>query len=132
GIDGISKGRFAINLVSGWFLPELTRTGLPNLAHDDRYRYSQEWISVVRTLMRGDQIEHEGEFFKLHDLYLRPRPVRPAGPRIYVGGESPEGRGLAAATTDVFLMNGRPLAQLAAVLADVRSRPRPLPQALQF
>jgi alkanesulfonate monooxygenase len=132
GIDGISKGRFAINLVSGWFLPELTRTGLPNLGHDDRYRYSHEWISVVRTLMRGDQIEHKGEFFELHELYLRPRPIRPGGPRIYVGGESDQGRGLAAATTDVFLMNGRPLSQLATVLADVRSRPRLLTDPLQF
>jgi alkanesulfonate monooxygenase len=132
GIDGISKGRFAINLVSGWFLPELTRTGLANLEHDDRYRYSQEWVSVVRTLMRGDQIEHKGEFFELHELYLRPRPSRVSGPRIYVGGESAQGRGLAAATADVFLMNGRPLAQLSAVLADVSSRPRPLPHALQF
>jgi alkanesulfonate monooxygenase len=132
GIDEISNGRFAINLVSGWFLPELTRTGLPNLGHDDRYRYSQEWITIVRTLLGGDQIEHKGEFFELHELYLRPRAVRPGGPRIYVGGESPQGRALAAATTDVFLMNGRPLSQLPEVFAEVRALPRPLRPPLQF
>jgi alkanesulfonate monooxygenase len=132
GIDAISDGRFAINLVSGWFLPELTRTGLPNLAHDDRYRYSHEWISIVRTLMRGEPIEHKGEFFELHELFLRPGPVRPQGPRIYVGGESPQGRALAAANTDVFLMNGRPLDQLPPIITDVRARPRPLPAPLVF
>jgi alkanesulfonate monooxygenase len=132
GIDGISKGRFAINLVSGWFLPELTRTGLSRLEHDDRYRYSHEWITVVRTLMRGEAIEHKGEFFELHELYLRPKPARTGGPRIYVGGESTQGRDLAAATSDVFLMNGRPLGQLATVLEDVRARPRRLPEPLAF
>ena len=111
GIDEISNGRFAINLVSGWFLPELQRTGLPALEHDDRYRYSTEWISIVRKLMNGDQIEHKGEFFELHELYLRPRPMRPGGPRIYAGGESPPGRALAAGCADVFLINGRPLEQ---------------------
>ena len=86
GIDEISRGRFALNLVSGWFLPELQRTGLLALEHDDRYRYSTEWISIVRRLMSGDPIEHKGEFFELHELYLRPRPVRVEGPRIYAGG----------------------------------------------
>ena len=132
GVDEISNGRFAINLVSGWFLPELTRTGLPNLGHDDRYRYSHEWIAIVRALLSGDPIEHKGEFFELHELYLRPRPIRPGGPRIYVGGESPQGRALATATGDVFLMNGRPLSQLPEVYADVRALPRPLSHPVQF
>jgi alkanesulfonate monooxygenase len=58
--------------------------------------------------------------------------VRPQGPRIYVGGESPQGRALAAANTDVFLMNGRPLDQLPPIITDVRARPRPLPAPLVF
>jgi alkanesulfonate monooxygenase len=132
GIDAISEGRFALNLVSGWFLPELERTGLPVLGHDDRYRYSTEWISIVRRLFSGEAIEHKGEFFELHELYLRPRPVRQGGPRIYAGGESPPGRGLAAGGADVFLMNGRPLEQLPAVLADIAAQSRTLSQPLEF
>ena len=132
GIDEISNGRFAINLVSGWFLPELQRTGLPALEHDDRYRYSTEWISIVRKLMNGDQIEHKGEFFELHELYLRPRPMRPGGPRIYAGGESPPGRALAAGCADVFLINGRPLEQIPGVLAEVARVPRKIPTPLKF
>ena len=45
---------------------------------------------------------------------------------------SAQGRALAAANTDVFLMNGRPLDQLPAIIADVRARPRPLPAPLAF
>ena len=132
GIDAISKGRFALNLVSGWFLPELQRTGLPLLEHDDRYRYSAEWINIVRRLFSGEEIRHDGEFFKLRDLYLRPKPVAEGGPRIYVGGESGPGRRLAAATADVFLMNGRPLDQAIDVVSEVRYLPRPLEHELEF
>ncbi len=132
GIDAVSNGRFAINLVSGWFLPELHRTGLPALEHDDRYRYSTEWISVVRRLMNGEQIEHKGEFFELHELYLRPYPVRPGGPAIYAGGESRPGRALAAGSADIFLMNGRPLEQIPGVLAEVARLPRNLPEPVKF
>src|SRR5690606_19522488 len=37
GIDQISNGRFAINLVSGWFLPEMQQLGIPIRDHDARY-----------------------------------------------------------------------------------------------
>jgi alkanesulfonate monooxygenase len=130
GIDDVSQGRFALNLVSGWFLPELERTGLPRLEHDERYAYSAEWISVVRTLLRGERVEHDGEYFHLHDLWLRPRAVRT--PRIYIGGESDPGRALAADAADVFLMNGRPLDQTVEMIADVRRRARALSTPLRF
>lgn len=109
GIDAISRGRFAINVVSGWFLPELTRTGLPHLEHDERYAYSAEWIDVVRPLLEGELVDHDGRHLRVHDLQLRPGPVTGTRPHIYIGGESGPGRDLGARHADTFLMNGRPL-----------------------
>ena len=43
-------------------------------------------------------------------------------PPVYVGGESEPGRALAAETGDVFFINGRPLAETAAVIEDLRAR----------
>lgn len=131
GIDAIGEGRFAINLVSGWFLPELERTGLPRLDHDDRYRYSAEWISVVRTLLRGETVNHSGHYLNLRDLFLRPKAVG-LPPHIYIGGESAPGRSLAASQADTFLMNGRPLEQAVELIEEIRSRPRTLPTPPRF
>jgi hypothetical protein len=38
-IDHISNGRFALNLVMGWFTPEMEMFQGTQRAHDDRYRY---------------------------------------------------------------------------------------------
>ena len=56
GIDAISGGRFAINLVSAWFKPEMEKPGINFLSHDERYRYSDEWIRVVKTLWSGEKV----------------------------------------------------------------------------
>jgi alkanesulfonate monooxygenase len=50
GPDAISRGRFSINLISGWYMPEMEQAGLTSRAHDDRYRYSREWQYVVKAL----------------------------------------------------------------------------------
>ena len=124
GIDHISGGRFAINLVSAWFRPEMARLGIEMPAHDDRYRYSSEWLSIVKALWRAGPLTHHGRYFSTDGLDLHPRPVRPGGPTVYLGGESPPARTLAAERADVFFINGRPLDQTEALIGDLRRRPR--------
>ena len=46
-IDHISQGRFAVNLVSAWWLSEFEMLGAPVLAHDDRYARSEEFLEVI-------------------------------------------------------------------------------------
>ncbi|MBV9384800.1 MAG: LLM class flavin-dependent oxidoreductase [Chroococcidiopsidaceae cyanobacterium CP_BM_ER_R8_30] len=75
GIDAISQGRFAINLVSAWFKPEMEKSGIPFLPHDERYHYSEEWIQVVEALWSGTRVNFQGDYFQIRDLNLLPRPV---------------------------------------------------------
>ena len=124
GIDHISNGRFAINLISAWFRPEMAKLGIDMLTHDERYRYSGEWLDVVKALWSGAAITHRGTYFTIDDLELLPHPVRPGGPTIYFGGESEPARELAARSADVFFINGRPLAQTVELIDDLRRRPR--------
>lgn len=124
GIDDISGGRFAINLVSAWFRPEMGRLGIEMPAHDERYVYSAEWLDVVRRLLRGELVHHEGARFTIDGLQLRPKSVRPGGPLIYFGGESEPARQLASSAADVFFVNGRPLTETQELIADLRRRPR--------
>ena len=46
--DHLSGGRFAVNVVSGWFKGEFTALGEPWLEHDERYRRSEEFIRALR------------------------------------------------------------------------------------
>jgi len=119
-IIDISEGRLSVNLVTGWFLPELEGLGLDPLDHDDRYAYSREWLSVVTQLWAGKhvQIGDRGG----HPALIRPAPTDP--PPLYVGGESEPARALAADHADVFFINGRPLPDTIEVIEDLRARPR--------
>lgn len=124
GIEDISNGRFAINLVSAWYKPELELSGIGFPPHDARYAYSTEWIQVVRALMEGRSVTHSGDAFELNDFSLRPGSRTRTRPYIYAGGESEPGRQLAVDYADCWLVNGRPVEDMEPMIRDVASRPR--------
>lgn len=124
GIDDISGGRLAINLVSAWFRPEMGRLGIEMPAHGARYAYSAEWLDVVTRLWSGEPVNHQGRHFTIEDLRLVPRPHKGHRPTVYLGGESEPARQLAADAADVLFINGRPLADTSAFIEDMRRRPR--------
>jgi alkanesulfonate monooxygenase len=131
GIEHISRGRFAINLVNAWNRPELEKAGIGFDEHDARYAYGREWLDVVEPLLRGQTLTHHGTHFDVDDYTLRPTdPWRPR-PRIYIGGESEPARSLAADMGDVWFINGQPIEDVSALIADVSARKRAGP-ALRF
>ena len=46
--DHVGRGRFGLNVVSGWNVEEFEMFGAQLLEHDDRYGYTEEWVSVVK------------------------------------------------------------------------------------
>jgi alkanesulfonate monooxygenase len=127
GIDQISGGRFAINLVSGWFLPEIQQLALPSIDHDSRYAYSEEWLGIVTKLLAGETVTHRGRFVSVDGLRLRPRSVRPGGLPVYFGGESEPALALAAAQADTFFINGRDLNATRNLIHQISAYPRSKP-----
>ena len=126
-IEHISRGRFALNLVNAWNMPELVRAGIPFAPHDERYAYGREWVSIVEPLMRGETVILRGKYFNVEEYALRPAdPYRPR-PLIYVGGESEPARALVADHGDVWFINGQPLPDVRALISDVAARPRRQP-----
>ncbi|WP_027583370.1 LLM class flavin-dependent oxidoreductase [Bradyrhizobium sp. Ai1a-2] len=124
GIENISRGRFALNLVNAWNRPELEKAGIGFAEHDDRYAYGREWISVVSRLIQGERLTYKGKHFDVRDYALRPASLYRKRPTIYVGGESEPARALVADHGDVWFINGQPVADVASLIADVAARPR--------
>ncbi|ORM65339.1 alkanesulfonate monooxygenase [Pantoea rodasii] len=125
GIEEISRGRFAINVVNAWWKPDLERSGIGMLPHEQRYAFGTEWLKVVSQLMQGQRTTFRGDFFNIDDFVLRPANNWRQRPQIYMGGESEPARALAAQEADVLFLNAQPEASAKALIADVRSRPRP-------
>jgi alkanesulfonate monooxygenase len=123
-IENISGGRFALNLVNAWNRAEFEKTGLAFAEHDERYAYGREWISIVSRLLSGERLTHQGAYFHIDDCTLTPKDLFRERPRIYVGGESEPARALVADHGDTWFINGQPLSDVQALIADVRCRPR--------
>lgn len=124
GIEDISHGRFAINFVNAWFKPELERSGIGFPEHDERYAYGGEWLKVVKALIAGETVNFEGPNFKIDNLRLTPKSRYRDRPVIYAGGESEIGRRLITELADTWLINGRPIEDVAPLVEDMRQRQR--------
>ncbi|MEW6298822.1 MAG: LLM class flavin-dependent oxidoreductase [Thermodesulfobacteriota bacterium] len=99
-IDHISEGRWGLNIVCGWFTPEMEMFGVPQMPHDVRYRYAGEWIRVIKRLWTEQHFDHAGEFFTIKDGYLLPKPVQQPYPVLINAGFSPAGKEFSAREVD--------------------------------
>ncbi|HEY1972674.1 MAG TPA: dimethyl sulfone monooxygenase SfnG [Pseudonocardia sp.] len=120
--DQISGGRAAVNVVSGWFKDEFTKLGEPWLEHDERYRRSEEFIRVLREIWTSEHAEFSGDFYRLHDFDLKPKPLtaphRPH-PEIFQGGNSTSARLMAGRVSDWYFSNGKDFDGISEQVADV-------------
>lgn len=124
GIEDITGGRFAINVVNAWFRPEIENAGIPFDEHDDRYAYGREWLQIVKALISGERVNFSGKHFTIKNYALKPASRFRDRPRIYVGGESEPARELVADFGDFFFNNGHALPEVRENIADVARRPR--------
>jgi len=100
-IDHISKGRFGLNLVTGWFTPEMEMFGRPMMEHDTRYDYADEWMSIISALWQRNGVNFDGNFLKVNDAFSEPKPYNKAGrPVLICAGASGKGLDFTAKHTD--------------------------------
>lgn len=86
-VDDLSAGRFHMGLGAGWQEREHRSFGFDLLDLDDRFVRFEEGIQVVKLLLTSDEpVAFEGTYFRLDDALLLPRPARPGGPPIVIGG----------------------------------------------
>jgi F420-dependent oxidoreductase-like protein len=86
-VDDLSGGRLVLGLGAGWQEREHDLYGFDLLDPKARFDRFEEGLEVVNRLLRSDgPVSYRGEYFQLQDATLLPRPSRPGGPRIAIGG----------------------------------------------
>ncbi len=75
-IDEISRGRFGINIISGWQRREYTQMGIwPGAEHyRRRYDYCAEYVTIMRELWAEGRSDFKGDFFRMDDCRCLPQP----------------------------------------------------------
>ena len=86
-VDDLSGGRLTLGLGAGWQEREHTLFGFDLLPLKERFDRFGEGLEVITRLLKSDgPVTFEGKYFQLHGASLLPRPARPGGPRILIGG----------------------------------------------
>lgn len=86
-VDDLSGGRLVLGLGAGWQVREHEMFGLDLLELPERMRRFEEGLEVVTRLLASDApVDYAGAHYQLKQAILLPRPQRPGGPPILVGG----------------------------------------------
>ncbi|WP_287157613.1 LLM class F420-dependent oxidoreductase [Chloroflexus sp.] len=86
-VDDLSGGRLQLGLGTGWQEREHTMFGFDLLEVAPRFQRFREGLEVVTRLLRSDTpVTWIGEYYQLREAILLPRPQRPGGPPIVIGG----------------------------------------------
>ncbi len=129
--DVMFNGRLIYSLGSAWFRHESVSYGLPWDEHGDRVARLREALLIAKALWTQPEVSFEGRFYRLEQAYLEPKPVQKPHIPIWVPGDSPAIRDLAAELGDAWLFYSKPPETVAGYAEDMRRRTggRRLPMA---
>jgi probable F420-dependent oxidoreductase len=89
-LDRIAEGRLILGVGIAADTPAIRRefaaAGVP---WDRRVGRFLETLEICRALWRRDGVSFRGKHFTLEDVTLEPKPHRPGGPPIWIGGSGP-------------------------------------------
>ncbi|MGZ3411594.1 MAG: LLM class flavin-dependent oxidoreductase [Xanthobacteraceae bacterium] len=101
-IDHVTNGRFSLNIVTGWYQPEIEMFGEPMMEHDTRYERATEWLDVIKLLWtRQDEFDYSGKYYNVKKGWLAPKPIQQPYPVVMNAGGSPRGISFAGQNCDV-------------------------------
>lgn len=124
-IDRLLGGRLTVNIISSEMPGE-------SLASAPRYARTFEAMQILKTLLNGEPLDHQGEFWQLKLDPPRVGTVSGKAPLLYFGGLSPDAREAAAKGCDVYLMWPDKREAVAAIIADMKARAAKHGRTLRF
>jgi probable F420-dependent oxidoreductase len=89
-LDHLSGGRLLAGLGAGWTETEFQMTGIGFPDIGTRLRMLDEALTCIHSLWTQERTTFEGEFYRLNDAILWPKPLQQPHPPIVIGGS---GRG---------------------------------------
>ena len=81
-LDEVSGGRLILGLGAGWNEPEYTAYGYP---YDHRVSRFEEAFTIIRRLLRGEEVDFSGEYYTVQECLIVPPGPRPEGPPLMIG-----------------------------------------------
>jgi alkanesulfonate monooxygenase len=122
--DG-TGGRLNVNIISSDMPGE-------KIESSPRYTRATEIMKIVRTLLNGEHLDFQGEFFNLKLDPARINTISGKCPAFYFGGLSHEARECAAEAADVYLMWPDTMDKVRETVTDMKARAAAKGRSLKF
>jgi probable F420-dependent oxidoreductase len=104
-IDVLSEGRLEVGLGAGWKRLDYEWSGIPMDPPKVRVDRMIEHTKIVKALFADGPVTFHGEHYTITDLVGSPRPHRPGGPPILIGGGQRRVLGFAGQVADIVGVN---------------------------
>ena len=105
-LDHLSGGRFELGIGSGGAPTDYAMTGAGPWDARERRERLEEALPLVDRLLRGEEVTHSGDHYRLEGAVVRPAPVQRPRPPITLGGLGPRAIRLAARVADSWSSYG--------------------------
>ena len=108
-LDHLSEGRAILGIGAGWFGREHEAFGLDfGSGFGERLDRLAEAVPLIRRLLDGEHVTHQGRFYRFDDALCAPPPIQAHLP-ILIGGSGPtKTLPLIARSGDLWNAYGRP------------------------
>lgn len=117
--DQFSKGRLRVNIVNG-DAKLMAQYGV-HLSHDERYAYTDEYLTVLTALLRGETVTFKGKYIHVVDAGIPLPPHQKPAPPLWFGGSSRAAHEVAAKHIDTYLSWGETPQQAEEKIREVRT-----------
>lgn len=85
-IDRLSGGRLILGAGVGWLREEFEALAAP--AFEARGEVTDEYLAVMRAMWTQDPVSFSGRHYTLPAVHALPKPARPGGIPVWIGGHS--------------------------------------------
>jgi len=89
-VDDLSGGRLILGVGAGWQVREHHNFSYDLLELPQRMARFEEGLEIIHHLIKNDApLDFPGQYYRMHEAVNLPRPQRPGGTRLLVGGNGP-------------------------------------------
>jgi probable F420-dependent oxidoreductase len=85
-IDRLSGGRVVLGAGTGWLREEFEALAAPPF--EQRGAVTDEYLQLMRRAWTTDPVAFDGKFYQVRDVHALPKPARPEGIPIWIGGHT--------------------------------------------
>ena len=89
-VDDLSGGRLRLGLGAGWQVREHHNYGWDLMDIPGRFERLEDGLEIITRMLNSDEAaSYEGRHYQMREGLMLPRPARPGGPPITIGGNGP-------------------------------------------